>query len=59
MAATAARDWQLDERGDGDVTIDAQRITQALLQLVSNAVRHTQTGNVIAVGSSRTADEVR
>lgn len=59
VSATAARDWQLDERADGDVSIDAQRITQALLQLVSNAVRHTQTGDVIAVGSGRTAGEVR
>jgi hypothetical protein len=34
------------------VIADGQRLTQALIQFVSNAVRHTDDGDRIAVGSS-------
>lgn len=50
------RSWRVDERGEGEATLDAQRITQALVQLASNSTRHTSGGDVIAVGS-RLADE--
>jgi signal transduction histidine kinase len=49
--ATADRDWRLDERAEGTVWLDAQRVTQALLQLASNAVRHTGPGDLVAFGS--------
>ncbi|MGL5810911.1 MAG: sensor histidine kinase [Nocardioides sp.] len=48
------RGWQLDGTGDGAVVLDTQRITQAVLQLVDNAVKHTDPGDVIAVGSAVT-----
>ncbi len=59
VSATAGRDWHLDARASGTVVADPQRITQALLQLVSNALRHTRPGDVVAVGSERTFDAVR
>ncbi len=47
----AERQWRVDETADAVVIADGQRLTQALMQLVANAVRHTQPGDRIAVGS--------
>jgi len=46
------RAWQLDGTGDAMVLMDEQRITQAVLQLADNAVKHTGPGDEIAIGSS-------
>nr|WP_246280583.1 HAMP domain-containing sensor histidine kinase [Nocardioides daedukensis] len=47
------REWQVDATTDGVLLhLDEQRITQALLQLADNAVKHTHPGDVIAVGAS-------
>jgi signal transduction histidine kinase len=46
------RDWTLDAVADGHLTVDEQRITQAVLQLAHNAVQHTGPGDVVAIGSS-------
>ena len=46
------RAWRLDGTGDAMVPMDEQRITQAVLQLADNAVKHTEPGDEIAVGSS-------
>lgn len=46
------RDWQLDSAAESLVSVDEQRITQAVLQLADNAVKHTVVGDEIAVGSS-------
>jgi len=48
----ADRRWVLDETPDITVLADAQRITQAMLQLVDNAVKHTGGHDVIAVGGA-------
>jgi two-component system OmpR family sensor kinase len=60
------RDWVLDGAGvaagthaDDTVVVDEQRITQAVLQLADNAVKHTWPGDVVAIGSSYDGDEVR
>ena len=53
--ALGERQWELDETGTGWVQIDEQRITQALLQLADNAVKHTDTGVRISIGSQRHA----
>jgi two-component system, OmpR family, sensor kinase len=61
------RDWVLDataEGPDGDpsgdtVLVDEQRVTQAVLQLADNAVKHTCPGDVVAIGSSYDGDVVR
>lgn len=50
--ALGDREWELDETADLLATVDEQRITQAVLQLADNAVKHTQPGDVVALGSS-------
>ncbi|GEP34275.1 two-component sensor histidine kinase [Nocardioides szechwanensis] len=50
--ALGDRDWQLDEVGQATLHADGQRVTQALLQLADNAVKHTRPGDVVALGSS-------
>lgn len=47
----ADRRWRVDEVADAVIVADGQRLTQALMQLVANAVRHTQIGDRIAVGA--------
>jgi signal transduction histidine kinase len=53
------RDWQLDQVADEPIWADGQRLTQAVLQLVENAVRHTLRGSPIAIGSAVSEGEVR
>ena len=53
------RAWTLDGVAPGTASLDEQRLTQALLQLADNAVKHTDPGAEIAIGSSRTDDVVR
>jgi signal transduction histidine kinase len=48
----ADRTWTLDETASVTVPVDEQRLTQALLQLCDNAVKHTAVGDVVALGSS-------
>lgn len=57
--ALGERDWQLDAAGDAVLQADAQRLTQALLQLADNAVKHTRPGDTIALGSSYDGDAAR
>jgi two-component system OmpR family sensor kinase len=51
-SALGARDWRLDEGPPGTVLIDRQRITQAMMQLAENAVRHTTGGDVIRLSAA-------
>ena len=46
------RSWMLDGAVEAVVPMDEQRITQAVLQLADNAVKHTGPGDEIAIGSS-------
>jgi two-component system OmpR family sensor kinase len=46
------RDWQVASLGSGTVHVDEQRITQAMLQLADNAVKHTGTDDTIALGTA-------
>lgn len=48
------RDWQLAAVGRGKIHVDEQRITQAVLQLADNAVKHTDPGARIVIGSAIT-----
>jgi two-component system OmpR family sensor kinase len=52
------RAWSLDGVADVTVPGDQQRITQALLQLAHNAVKHTRPGDAVAIGSAREGDSV-
>jgi signal transduction histidine kinase len=55
----ADRRWTLDARSEVVVSADPQRLTQALVQLVSNAVRHTAPGGTIGLGSRSDGRQVR
>lgn len=57
--ALGDRVWALDEVADVTVRADQQRLTQALLQLADNAVKHTRPGDTIALGSSYDGGRVR
>jgi two-component system OmpR family sensor kinase len=46
------RVWELDGTGETKVVADEQRLTQAVLQLADNAVKHTDPGDAVAIGSS-------
>ncbi|MEU8226300.1 ATP-binding protein [Kribbella sp. NPDC048915] len=52
----ADRAWRVAATADATIVADDQRLTQALMQLVSNAVRHTATSDRIEVGSAVNAD---
>lgn len=46
------RRWSMSEVAAETIVVDGQRITQALMQLVANAVVHTEPGAEIDVGSA-------
>lgn len=50
--ALGDRRWILDGAADHRLLADEQRLTQAVLQLADNAVKHTGPGDPIAIGSS-------
>jgi len=58
MRGLGERHWRVDARADGHTVLDPQRITQAVLQLASNAVRFTTEGDVIALGSRMSSTTV-
>ncbi|MFS3128764.1 sensor histidine kinase [Nocardioides sp. Bht2] len=57
-SALADREWLDDGGTEVRVDLDSQRITQALLQLADNAVKHTGPGDQIAIGSATFTDRV-
>ncbi|HEU4448721.1 MAG TPA: HAMP domain-containing sensor histidine kinase [Gaiellaceae bacterium] len=57
--ALGDRRWELDARAEGTLVADRQRVTQALMQLAENAVRHTADGDRIGLGSFVGDGEVR
>ncbi len=52
------RKWSIAEVAEATVEADAQRLTQALMQLAANAVRYTEEGDSIAIGSRVQEDRV-
>lgn len=56
---TSERDWQLEAKGLYPAVMDRQRFSQAVMNLVQNAVRHTQPGGTIALGSIATDGDLR
>lgn len=50
--ALAKRNWRLESKGLSPVEIDRGRLTQAVMNLVQNAIRHTQENDTIALGST-------
>jgi signal transduction histidine kinase len=59
MRPLAERAWELDGAGNGAVVADRERLTQALVQLVQNAIDHTAEGDVIAIGARVDEDLAR
>lgn len=53
------RDWQLTLRADQQLMCDRQRVTGALLNLLRNAVQHTQENDTIELGCGATPTEAR
>jgi len=53
------RRWTVEARADATAWVDEQRITQALVQLADNAVKHTGPGDEIALGAEAVGDGVR
>jgi two-component system OmpR family sensor kinase len=51
--------WLLEQNGEGTIVADRQRLTQALMQLAENAVRHAGTEQPIALGSTLADGEAR
>jgi signal transduction histidine kinase len=54
--ALGDRRWVLDGEAELLAAIDEQRVTQAVLQLAQNAVKHTGVGDEIGIGSAAVAD---
>lgn len=52
VSALADRRWRMSQVAEGSARLDAQRITQAVLQLAQNAVQHTRDGDAITLGSA-------
>lgn len=49
--ALGERDWAVGERSDGEVAGDRERLTQAWLQLLANAVQFSEDGSRVEIGS--------
>jgi signal transduction histidine kinase len=57
-AGLGARSWVVDAEPGLVISADSQRLTQALLQLADNAVRHTAPGDRIEFGVRRLGADV-
>ena len=52
----ATRDWRLESKGLSPIRVDRQRLTQAVMNLIQNAIRHTRSHDTITLGSSVQAE---
>jgi two-component system, OmpR family, sensor kinase len=57
--ATADRPWRLDETSGRSIVADRQRLTQAVMNLVQNAVAHTDMEDEIGIGTTVNGTEAR
>jgi two-component system, OmpR family, sensor kinase len=55
----AARDWRLDVTVPEPVVVDEQRLVQAVMNLVDNAIRATKEHDRIAIGAAADGEHVR
>lgn len=46
------RDWRLVELAEIETNLDEQRVSQAMLEIMNNAVRHTCSGDRIDIGTT-------
>ena len=59
VGSLAPRRWVVEHLGEGLVQLDAQRVTQAVVQLAQNAVQHTEPDAPILLGSRLEHGRVR
>ena len=52
----AVRDWRLEVSGPAHVRAEAEQLSRALLNLVTNAVRHTREGQEVRLTCRRAGD---
>ncbi len=52
-------EWLLDATPGGEIDADRHRLTEAVLNLTENAVQHTRTGDVIAIGAAIEGPDLR
>jgi two-component system, OmpR family, sensor kinase len=57
-SALASRQWAIDDEGDAAFLADRHRLTQAVMNLAHNAVKHTDDSDTVAIGTSVSEDEV-
>jgi signal transduction histidine kinase len=55
----ADRVWRLDDIAHGLVLADRHRLTEAVMNLASNAAQHTGSDDTIAIGTSLTDEDAR
>jgi two-component system, OmpR family, sensor kinase len=55
----ADREWRLDGVVPEEIVADKQRVEQAVMNLVENAIRATKEGDTIAIGAAAEGDHVR
>lgn len=53
------RHWVLDDLADVEANLDAQRVSQAWLQLAANAVRYSADGSRVGMGSAVADGQLR
>jgi len=58
MRGLGERRWRLDRTAGGSAVLDPQRVTQALLQLADNAVKHTGEQDAVTLSSYRSGGQV-
>lgn len=58
VSTLGARDWRVEARTGVTIRADLQRLVQALVQLVHNAVVHTEEGDRITIGAVADAGTV-
>ena len=58
-SALGQRHWNLDSIGEGKILADRHRLTEAVMNLAHNAVKHTANDETISIGSTLVGEEVR
>ncbi len=59
VGALDQRQWMLEARGRGIIVVDRQRVTQAIVQLAQNAIRHGGADGPVSLGSEVANGEAR
>jgi signal transduction histidine kinase len=58
LSALAPRRWQVGELGVGTLVADRHRLTEAMINLADNAVRHTTDTDTVSIGAAVRGDDV-